>query len=330
MSRRLSLRMLLVVAALLAFAAKTVYAPDRPLATLTDRWAPPPSRFIPVLNVLVHIREEGSRRDTLPLVLLHGTSASLHTWDGWAKDLARDRRVIRFDLPAFGLTGPFPDDDYSPRRYVRFLTALLDSLQLPRAILVGNSFGGELAWSTAVLAPSRVAGLVLVDAAGYPRAPTSEPIGFRLARIPVLNKLLTVVLPRSIVASSLRSSYGDTTRVTDSLITRYYELTLRAGNRAALPKRMAASRDDSLMTLIPTVKVPTLILWGLRDRLILPANGERFHREIAGSRLVTFDDLGHVPMEEDPSRTVAAARSFLDERFPVTPAPAPPPAPVKP
>src|SRR5437762_2343217 len=80
------------------------WAPDRPVSALTDRWATPPSRFVPVLGMQVHVRDEGRSDDPVPIVLLHGTSASLHTWDGWADALARSRRVVRFDLPGFGLT----------------------------------------------------------------------------------------------------------------------------------------------------------------------------------------------------------------------------------
>src|SRR5262245_60271035 len=102
----------LVLRALIVFVAAT-WAPDRPVADLQDKWAPPPSFSIEVRGMQVHTRDEGPRTDDVPIVLLHGTSASLHTWDGWADGLKAQRRVIRFDLPAFGLTGPAPDGDYT-------------------------------------------------------------------------------------------------------------------------------------------------------------------------------------------------------------------------
>jgi pimeloyl-ACP methyl ester carboxylesterase len=85
------------------------WAPDRPVSELTARWAPPPSTFIEVAGMKVHMRDEGVRDDPSPIVLLHGTAASLHTWEGWVEALKNRRRVIRFDLPGFGLTGPSPD-----------------------------------------------------------------------------------------------------------------------------------------------------------------------------------------------------------------------------
>ncbi len=144
------------------------WAPDRPVAELEARWAPPPSTFIDLAGMRVHLRDEGIRDDPVPIVLLHGTSASLHTWDGWVAALAAERRVIRFDLPGFGLTGPTPDGDYRIERYVEFVAAMLDALGVEHCVLVGNSFGGTVAWQTALaLPPGRVQKLVLVDAAGY-------------------------------------------------------------------------------------------------------------------------------------------------------------------
>jgi pimeloyl-ACP methyl ester carboxylesterase len=198
-------------------------------------------------------------------------------------------------------------------RYVGFVGALLDELGIERCVLAGNSLGGWIAWETALAHPGRVAALILVDAAGYPLESQSVPIGFRIARVPLLNRLMQVTLPRGVVESSLRNTYGDPSRVTPELVDRYYELTLREGNRAALAQRFAAGRHSGHIDRLPELRVPTLILWGGRDRLIPPAYGERFRRDIAGSRLVVFPDLGHVPHEEDPAATVAAVRGFLDE-----------------
>jgi pimeloyl-ACP methyl ester carboxylesterase len=288
------------------------WAPDRPVAELEARWAQPPSMFIDVAGMRVHLRDEGIRDDPVPIVLLHGTSASLHTWDGWAAALAAERRVIRFDLPGFGLTGPAPDGDYRIERYVEFVTGMLDALGIEQCVLAGNSFGGAVAWQTALaLPPGSVPKLVLVDAAGYPLVSESVPIAFRIARIPLLSLVMAVTLPRSVVEDSLRNVYGDPARVTPGLVDRYYEISLRAGNRAALTQRFAQAPHGAHAERITRIRVPTLILWGGRDRLIPPVHGELFHRDIAGSRLVVFPDLGHVPHEEDPAATIAVVRGFL-------------------
>lgn len=300
-----------VLAVLLLLGLALVWAPDKPVAMLQARWAPPPSRFVALAGMQVHLRDEGPRTDSVPIVLVHGTSASLHTWDGWAASMHGTRRVIRFDLPGFGLTGPSPDQDYSLDAYTRVTLQLLDALGVSRFAIAGNSLGGEVAWHVAAAAPDRVAALILVDAVGYPIVSQKVPIGFRMARTEGLSWLFTRILPRRVVESSVRSVYGDPSRVSDSLVTRYFELTLREGNRASLPRRFAQSGNGADSATIATLRVPTLIMWGGRDGLIPPDHAGRFARDIPGSRIELFPELGHVPHEEDPVRTAAAARAFL-------------------
>jgi pimeloyl-ACP methyl ester carboxylesterase len=217
------------------------------------------------------------------------------------------------DLPGFGLTGPSPDADYTPETYARFVVQLMDGLAIKRAVLVGNSLGGGIAWLVAVTAPDRVGKLVLIDAAGYPQHAVSVPIGFKLAQMPLLAPVFTHILPRRVVEASLKDVYGDPSRVTPGLVDQYYDMTVRAGNRAALGQKMAQSHFEPLAGEIAQVKAPTLILWGTEDRLISPANAERFHKDIPGSVVVMLPGLGHVPMEEDPVGSLKAASVFLEE-----------------
>ena len=307
-----------VLLLLSALALAVSYAPDRPAQSLVARWAMPPSDFMDVRGQIVHFRDQGPRDDPQPVVLIHGTSASLHTWEGWVRALQGRRRVITFDLPGFGLTGPFTGDyapdDYSGDALARFTLDLLEAMRLPRVVIGGNSLGGEVAWRVASLAPQRVAGLILVDASGLPFKPGVRPLGWMLARVPVLNRITEWVLPRSLVEQGLAQVYGDPRRVTPALVDRYFELALRAGNRHALSLRLQHLGADAGAERIATLKLPTLILWGGRDRLIPPATAQAFAQRIAGSRVVVFDALGHVPQEEDPVRSVQPVLDFLGLR----------------
>jgi pimeloyl-ACP methyl ester carboxylesterase len=307
-----------VLLMLSALSVPLIREPDRGVETLVARWAPPPSDFVEVKGQLVHLRDEGPRDDPAPLVLIHGTSSSLHTWEGWVAALKTQRRVITFDLPGFGLTGPFAGqytpDDYRGDTLARFVIDLLDHLKLQQVVLGGNSLGGEVAWRVASLAPRRVQRLILVDAAGYDFVPEDMPLGFRLARLPVISRLSEYFLPRGLVEASVRSVYGDPHKVNAALVERYEELTLREGNRRALRLRMQQLEMGEHAARIPQLKQPTLVIWGAKDRLIPPANGEHFARDIAGSRLVILPELGHVPMEEDPARTADLVRDFLGLR----------------
>ena len=207
-------------------------------------------------------------------MLLHGSSASLHTWEGWPAALRATRRVVSFDRPGFGLTGPNASGDYSEAMYLRFVLGMLDALKLQRVVLGGNSLAGAIAWEVAPAAPDHV-------------------------------------LPRSAVEDSVRSVYGQPGRVTPERLDRYAAMTRREGNRRAPGQRMAQINRGQNAAGIATFKVPTLILWGGQDRRIPPDNAARFGRDIKGSALVMFDGLGHVPQEEDPQRTVAAVQRFL-------------------
>lgn len=293
-------------------------APDRSVESLVARWAPPPSEFVELKGMVVHVRDEGPRDDPLPVVLLHGTGASLHTWEGWVTALKGQRRVITLDLPGFGLTGPFvgayPERDYSGDAYARFVIDLLDKMKVQRVVLGGNSLGGEIAWRLAWLQPERVQSLVLVGALGPPFTPESVPLGFVVARTPGLRWLTEVVLPRAMVAQSVASVYGDPARVTPALVDRYFELTLRDGNRGALALLLGGLQLGQDAERIATLKLPTLILWGGRDRLIPPAVGATLEQQIQGSQRVVFPELGHVPQEEDPARSVLPVKAFLGLR----------------
>lgn len=315
-----SLLLLLAGGLFFALAALVaIWAPDKSVAELSGRWAQPPSQFVAIAGLTVHLRDEGPRDDPLPIVLLHGTSDSLHTWDGWAGALKGRHRVIRFDLPGFGLTGPRSDDDYSVAAYTRFVQAVLDHLAIRRCVLVGNSLGGQIAWETALAMPARVARLVLVDAAGFAMQSHSEPVAaplaFRIAMTPGIRRLFEFVLPRGLVLSSLRDSYGDPAKVTPELVDRYYDMALRAGNRRALGYRVNAGETDRSAN-IGKLGLPTLIMWGRRDHLIPVSVGEGFARDIPGAKLVVFDGLGHLPHQEDPLRTVTALQKFLGENPP--------------
>lgn len=311
--RLLTRSLLLVLAGLVFFFVAglvAVWAPDKSVAELASRWAQPPSRFLSVQGMQVHLRDEGPRDDPTPIVLLHGTADSLHTWDGWSAVLRAQRRVIRFDLPGFGLTGPEPQADYSIAAYVRFVLAMLDQLGVQSFVLVGNSLGGQIAWQTAVAQPQRVQALVLVDAAGYASQPVSGPLAFQMARSSLAGILLDHVLPRGLVLSSLRNVVADPKIVTDALVDRYYDMAVRAGNRRALAQRLEWPFVDQSEQL-GDLRLPTLVLWGGRDRLIPVQFGQRFAHDIPGARLVVWPELGHLPQLEDPARTVVEVQRFL-------------------
>ena len=302
-----------IVIVLLASAGMVAatWEPDRSVAELSERWAPPPSQFITVNGQQVHLRDEGPREDPLPIVLLHGTSASLHTWDGWVAELSKTRRVIRFDLLGFGLTGPAADGDYQIEAYVDFVIDVMDAIKVDQFVLGGNSLGGSIAWRTASAHPQRVEKLILVDSGGYPFQADSMPIAFVISQTPVLNQIMEYTLPRSAVEASVKDVYGNPSLVTTELVDRYFDLALREGNRGALRQRFAQLETRDLSELVRNLQQPTLVLWGAEDHLIPVSIAKRFEEDLRHGKLVMFEGLGHVPHEENPAATVAEVIRFL-------------------
>lgn len=303
-----SLALVVLVAVAIAVFLFLYWAPDRSVDSLAPKWASSPSQFIAMDGMQVHVRDEGPRDDPIPIVLLHGTGSSLHTWDAWTASLSPKRRVIRFDRPGFGLTGPDPLDRYDMTHSAAFTLELLRKLGVHRFVIAGNSSGGRVAWHVALAAPERVDRLVLIAAGGYPRR-TPLPIGLRIAQSP-LGLLLSKVLPRSAVEGGVRGTYGDPSKVTAALVDRNYEIALRQGNRAALGETLRQG-DPADSADIRSIRTPTLILWGTLDSVIPVQDAETFHRDIAGSELVTFEGVGHLPQEESPDATIAAFTEWL-------------------
>lgn len=321
LSKAISLIVIGAIAVLMIFIAKC-WAPDRTVAEL-KQWQLPNSEFIDIQGMQAHVAQSANcyihrgdadeKKQPETIVLLHGTSASLHTWEGWTKVLSDQYCVVSMDLPGFGLTGPYVDEStqYSSENYAAFVIEVLNHLKLDRVTLAGNSLGGKVAWRTAALYPERVDRLILVDSVGYPATSKHIPIGFKLAKYPMLSPILNRILPRSVVEKSVLSVYADNSKVNDALVNRYYELTLRQGNRQALSRRLNETDDDSDQAQIKQLDIPTLILWGAKDDLIPVENAALFHRDIRNSQLKIFDDLGHVPHEEDPLATVDVVKQFL-------------------
>lgn len=318
---------LLFAAGVLAGVGLWAYAPTLPAELLVARYADQRSKFIDVGGVQAHVRDyarEQDDADAIPLVLIHGSLGSLHMWEGWAQELGPRFRLITVDLPGHGLTGAWARDEYTIEAYTDFIEVLIDTLHLDRVVLIGHSMGGAVAWSFAATRPDRVGHLVLVDAAGYPRQ-GEAPLPMRLARLPVVGDIGIHFKPERLVRRSLEEVYADPAMVTPERITRYSELQRFPGNREATLQR-ARTQEPLDPTPLKRMDVPTLIIWGAKDRWVPVADAFRFQNDIKGAKLEIFQNLGHNPMEEDPKATAAAVAAFLASTPPrriVLPRPAP-------
>jgi len=283
---------------------------DVPLAQLKPKYSTAQSQYIPVLGMQVHVRDEGPKSDSIPLVLLHGMSSSLNTWDEVVQSLAGRRRTISVDLPGFGMTGPNPQNQYNFVFYNEFIDSLCAKLGVQKFTLVGNSMGGAIAWNYDITHPGRLDKLVLIDAAGYPKTKEKGSLGFLIASTSVINNLLLYFTPKVLVRKSLETIYYDKNLVTDAQVERFHDIVVREGNRAAALEIFKGSFGKPLGKT-SQVKTPTLILWGEFDHVIDVGNAKRFNQDIQGSKQVIFDHVGHVPMEEVPSKVADELLKFV-------------------
>lgn len=293
--------------------------PDLPVDELRAKYANRESEFVEVMpGLTVHLRDEGPRLGSV-VMLLHGSNSSLHTWEPWVEQLKATHRVISYDQPGHGLTGPHPRDCYTAACFVEVVEAVAKNRKLDRFVLAGNSMGGWVSWNYALTHPERLAGLVLVDASG-PELPASltppPPIGFRIARTPVLNQVMREITPRSVIEKSVRQSVSVQASVTPAVVDRYWELIRYAGNRRATGLRFATPRTVATPERLAKIATPTLVMWGREDKLVPVEAAVVFDQHIPNSRAVIYDGIGHIPMEEAPFRSAADLQAFLAELGP--------------
>ena len=272
------------------------------------------SRYVEIDGFNVHYRDEGSR-DKPALVLIHGVVASLHTWDGWVQAFAPYYRIIRFDVPGFGLTGPARDGVYSVERMMHVLGQLLDYLQVGKADIAGNSLGGYIAWNFALAQPQRVSKLVLVDPAGYPMA--RVPWMIAAAALPGATLAMPLWMPRALIAQGIKEVYGEPGRIKPGVVERYNDLSRRPGNRRAMMEifrillKVNKQELQGTPARVAQIQAPTLLLWGERDRWISPRHVPLWQRDLPGIQVKTYPGVGHIPMEEIPQQSAADTLRFL-------------------
>ena len=302
---------LALFAGLLALLYVLVRTPDVPADEARAKYGTADSQLIEISpGFKVHVRDQG---EGSALLLIHGSNASLHTWEPWVAQLKGRYRVITLDLQGHGLTGPIPSRCYTSECMVETVEAVRAKLGIERMAIGGNSMGGAVSWRYALTHPDRVAALILVDSAGAQvKADRPPPIGFQILRIPGVRNLAETITPRSLIESSLDQSVSVKSAASPEKVTRYWELLRYPGNRRATLDRSVAPRTPvTVATFAPLKDVPTLILWGREDKLFAPAAAQWFANAMPNAKLIIYDGVGHLPQEEAPERSAADVADFL-------------------
>lgn len=247
----------------------------------------------------IHYLEAGSGPN---LILLHGLGGSSQVWGFNIGPLAEKYHVFVPDQIGFGKSDK-PLVNYRVRTYVDFLDQFCKQLNIERPILVGNSMGGWISAIYAATYPDRVAKLVLVDAAGY-----APPKDFDTRAFYGLNPTTRAEMKVLVAKVFYNKAFQSDVAIDQSMTAR-----LGAGDGYTI-KSITESiirGEDLLDDVVKSIKTPTLLVWGRQDGLVPLSDGERLHKDIAGSTMVVIDECGHIPNVEKPGEFNAAVLKFL-------------------
>lgn len=311
-----------IIALVLIALAATLWAlrtPDTDPAAMAEKYASDASRFVEnAAGLRVHYRDEGNP-DGQPIVFVHGTNGSLHNWIPLVDRLGKDYRIITYTQPGHGLTGPHPRDDYAFSGMSEALDLVAGELGVERFVLAGHSMGGWVAWRYALANPDRIDALILIDASGAP-LPAGEdaaaaPLAFKLAQNPAGRFFMQHVTPRPLVEKTALDFVVDPAAMTEADIDRYWELLRYPGNRRAAALRMIADREPEYADRISEISAPTLLIWGAEDKQTPVGFAASFDARLPDAKVVIYDGVGHMPMDETPDRTARDIDAFLQKTF---------------
>ncbi|MFT3923855.1 MAG: alpha/beta hydrolase [Myxococcales bacterium] len=289
-------------------------------AKLEEKYGGPTSQYMTVDGTRIHYRIDGNP-DGPGVLLLHGVLASTHTWDGWVENIGGKYHIIRLDLPGFGLSEPLKNKNYTPEYAIEFFEMARKQLQVEhpelaakteKFHLVGNSLGGFISWFYATKYPERINKLILIDPIAY-QQPLPRIIKFASGGFGGL--MAQISSPRFIVKRNVRKVYGHPETPSDETILRYHELLLYKGHKTAMVEYFKTLRkyneEDSMAKFVPQIKVPTLLMFGGKDRWVPPELIDKWKRDVDGLQVKVYAEGGHIPMEEFPLETSRDADEFM-------------------
>ena len=269
-----------------------------------------------------------------PIILLHGFPESHRTWRAVAPELARDFRVIAPDQRGFaGSDKPEGVDAYRTDRILADLTALADALGLDRFTLVGHDWGGAVAWLAALRHPDRIARLVIVNAPHplvFQKSLIDDPA--QRAASQYITAFRDPLIEQGIAAMGFdlffRKTFGghaDLAAVPEEERRAYLDQWAQPGALTAMLNWYRASdivvpEPGEAATVpawtqapFPRITMPTLVVWALRDKALLPVQLEGLHYLVDDLRIVTVAEAGHFVPWERPEPVIAALRDFIAE-----------------
>ncbi|MEQ8768019.1 MAG: alpha/beta fold hydrolase, partial [Planctomycetota bacterium] len=270
-------------------------------------------RLIPTFELDLPGVGEGAEKP--PILLVHGTPSSLFVWTDvlFGEEgrglIETGRRILAPDLPGHGATES-RWSPYSFEKLVAFLDAYLESKGIEKAVVVGHSYGGEVAWRFAVRHPGRVERLVLIASSGYRRTAEETPEEERILKQHPLAYWGRHLVTRESTEKVLEISFVD--GVPPGEAEENYVLVKNLDNWRAMVE-LARAEEGLWEERILEIRKPTLILWGEDDgNFPIDSHAVRFARDIPGAKLVRVPDCNHYVPVEKPDVVAREIAAFLE------------------
>jgi pimeloyl-ACP methyl ester carboxylesterase len=282
-------------------------------AEIIARYADADSQFAVLEGkdgIRTHFKDQGSGP---AILLIHSSFGDLNDWDGWVATLADDYRVVRFDLPAFGLTGPVPSGNYSIDRYLTLVDSLMDHLGIDRFAIAGTSYGGLVAFRYAATRTERVTALILQSSAGIEyggRGGTAE----RERDVEATFKPRRAT--REMFSETLQTVINDSSKVTPELVARKTDFANVVGRdwEAFVAARMYERGNPE--RVLGHVRAPSLVLWGGSSKALSVSTAQAFADALSNAKAVKkiiYEGGGHLLHIERPEQTARDVKDFLDQ-----------------
>ena len=283
-------------------------------AQIEARYADAQSRFATVDDVRIHYKDEGQGR---AILLIHGSLGDLSDWDGWTTVLTKKYRVVRLDMPGFGLSGEIANGNYSIDRSLSLIDGLMDSLGIERFAIAGVSYGGPVAFRYAATRVERVAALIIMNSAGIENGKqtvdpkTGQKDFFR-------NVMSAAPLTRDYVERSMVHGFNDPARIAQGLIERKLDVANVIGRDREGAIMIGQYVRGDPERVLAHVRAPTLVLWGAAERSLSLETADRFVAALKYARVVRklMQERGdHAMHIEWPQATAEKARDFLASEY---------------
>jgi len=283
------------------------------LDELRSQYSRSTTQFMDIKGLSIHVEDEG----TGPVVLLiHGSFGSLRTWDVMVENLKQKYRFVRFDMPAYGLSGaPLPGDEAAGFTQTEIIEIILERLGIEELSIVGTSSGGSVGYWYAAAHPEQVEKIAFLNT---PSDPVRVP---RSARPPLVRWYMRLCddILRFRIPAFWRAYYtylwGEPERLQESLLEEYYDMNRRVVSY--VPRQLVPSNPnrEEVLRRTSSIRIPSLLIWGMRDPVLPPPALDSLRGKLENSpkAVVELPTVGHYPMSEVPEEVSRLVDTFLSE-----------------